>query len=286
MELRDIGGNDAQREKTDQYLSQIEEAIRRELQKHVESRFHGPLTYAVEGGKLIRPLLLLFAGEAVGNRNEDLLPAAVAIELLHTESITHDDIIDEETSRRNRVVFHVKYGYGASLLTADFVFGMILEIASRYGDPRVAQELSTAALRMCEGELWELKIDPGVYKISKEEYIQIISLKTASLFQAATKLGAIIGGGSEEEISALSSYGLQLGIAYQIQDDLLDWEREGKITSSLILNSKKDDDILSQMRRMAKSYTAKAKQELMVLKDSGSRSYLEALAEFSSERLQ
>lgn len=286
MELRDIGYTDSQKEKTDRYLAQVEGALHRELQKYSDSRFHGPLAYAIEGGKRIRPLILLFAGESVGNKSGDLFPAAVAVELLHTESITHDDIIDEETSRRDRFAFHVKYGYGASLLTADFVFGMILDIASRYGDPRVAQELSTAALRMCEGELWELKIDPSVYKIGKEEYIQIISLKTAALFQTSAKLGAIIGGGSREEISALSSYGLQLGIAYQIQDDLLDWGKEGKITSSLAVNSDQDNEILPQMRKMARSYATKAKHDLKALEESESKRYLEALAEFSAERLQ
>jgi len=88
------------------------------------------LRYALEGGKRIRPLLLLLAAEAVGHSDDEkVLDAAVAVELLHAESIIHDDIIDEEASRRGKAAFHVKYGYSTSLLTADFVFAMILAIA-------------------------------------------------------------------------------------------------------------------------------------------------------------
>jgi len=274
---------DLLKEKAAGHVARIDKAIRRELDSYSWSRFHGPLTYAAEGGKRIRPLMLLLAGEAVGKSNGDPLPVAVAVELLHTESIIHDDIIDQENFRRNRMAFHVQYGYGASMLTADFVFGIILEIASRYADPRVAQELSTAALRMCEGEFWELKVDPAVYRLTKEEYVRMITLKTASLFQTSAKLGAIIGGGDEAAVSSLSSYGLQLGVAYQIQDDIQDWLRESKIPSALSLDPKRGETNRVQLKRLARTYAAKAKQELGVLPSSFSRSCLEQLADFSAE---
>lgn len=134
------------------YAERVESALSRELALYVHSRFHEPLVYAVEGGKRVRPVMLMLSAEALGCRGDAVLDAAVAVELLHTESIIHDDIIDEEVARRNRLTFHAKYGFSASLLTADFVFAMILAIAARYGKGRVAEELSNAALMMSEGE--------------------------------------------------------------------------------------------------------------------------------------
>ncbi len=160
--------------------------------------------------------------------DEKVLDAAVAVELLHAESIIHDDIIDQEASRRGRAAFHVRYGYSTSLLTADFVFAMILAIAARYPDRRVATTISNAAMNMCEGEYAELTIDPEVYKLDWEEYLEVISKKTAALFETAVRLGGLVGGASPEKLEALTEYGRNLGIAYQIHDDILDWGMEDR----------------------------------------------------------
>jgi len=270
-------------EKIKQYTAKLDEALKRELARYSWSSFYGPMVYAVEGGKRIRPLILTLAAESVGNEGEDPTLAAVAVELLHTESIIHDDIIDQETWRRERMAFHVRYGYNASVLTADFVFGMILDIASRYGDSDVARELSSAALRMCEGEFRELRIDTDTYKIGWDEYIWIISQKTASLFQISAKIGGILGRGCREEIEALSNYGLQLGIAYQIQDDILDWGEKKKI-AEVIDAPPGCGDTLSYMKKMSKLYAEKAKSDLKILKDTVAKSYLLELADFTVSR--
>jgi octaprenyl-diphosphate synthase len=261
------------------YVSQIEEALTDELNRYQHSRFFGPLSYAFQGGKRLRPLLVLLSTNAIGGQANKALEASVAVELLHTESIIHDDIIDQELSRRTRLAFHMKYGYDASLLTADFVFGIILNIASRYDDPRVALELSSAALRMCEGEYDEMKIDPRVCRLSWEEYIKLIQKKTASLFEVAMKIGGIVGGASERDIHALSEYGLNLGTAYQIQDDLLDWGLEDKVAEALKLNSK-DNGILEYLRHMSKQYAVLAKDSIGLLEDSDAKNKLLDLADF------
>src|SRR4029077_8817262 len=220
--------------KTKDYLEKINRAIEAELNRYSDSRFHGPLRYALEGGKRIRPLLLLLAAEAAGRADDDkVLDAAVAVELLHAESIIHDDIIDQEASRRGRAAFHVRYGYSTSLLTADFVFAMILAIAARYPDRRVATTISHAAMNMCEGEYAELTIDPEVYKLDWEEYLEVISKKTAALFETAVRLGALLSEDPPITIGALAQYGRYLGIAYQIHDDILDWGTEDKMTAAL-----------------------------------------------------
>jgi len=200
--------------KTRDYLDRSNIAVDRELERYANSRFFGPLKYALDGGKRIRPVVTMLSAEAVGYDDDGVLDAAVAVELLHAESIIHDDIIDQEVSRRGKAAFHVRYGYSASLLTADFVFAMILGIASRYHDKRVATTLSKAALKMCEGEFMELTVDPMTYKLEWDEYIDILYNKTAALFETATQLGATIGGGSNEQIEALTNYGKNLGMAY------------------------------------------------------------------------
>jgi octaprenyl-diphosphate synthase len=265
------------------YLDRTSIAVDRELERYSNSRFFGPLKYALEGGKRIRPVITLLASESVGSRDDRVLDAAVAVELLHAESIIHDDIIDQEVSRRGKAAFHVKYGYTSSLLTADYVFAMILSVASRYQDKRVAHTLSTAALQMCEGEFKELSIDPITYKLEWEEYVDIIYNKTGALFETATRLGAIIGGGTNEQIEALSNYGKYLGIAYQVHDDLLDWGTKDKITQAL-KQGNEENSILSELRSLTSNYSRKATEQLASLPESRARRLMRELTDFSVQR--
>ncbi len=284
MVIRDAALIESFRLKTTDQFSRTETALAKEIKRYSWSPFYEPLLYALEGGKRIRPVILMLASESVGSGNEDSSLVAVAIELLHTESIIHDDIIDDEESRRDRVAFHIKYGNGASLLTADFVFGMILDIASRCENPRIAKELSNAALRMCEGEFLELKMDPTVQRISWDEYIETVSKKTASLFQTAAKMGAIIGGGTDAEIAALSDYGLQLGIGYQIQDDVLDYNKDGKMTKAIIIENEADSNNIAYLRKMSETHAELAKSRLSELRQSTAKESLSELADFSITR--
>jgi len=270
--------------KTTEHLERIEGAIERELSRYSDSRFYGPLRYALEGGKRIRPLVLLLAAEAMGHSDDDkVLDAAVAVELLHAESVIHDDIIDQEASRRGKAAFHVRYGYSTSLLTADFVFAMILAIAARYPDRRVATTISNAAMNMCEGEYAELTIDPEVYKLDWDEYLEVISKKTAALFETAVRLGGLVGGASPEKLEALTEYGRYLGIAYQIHDDVLDWGTEDKITAALKRRGE-ERILLARLQTMTDTYAKKAKERLSLLDESEATSLLRELTDFSVKR--
>ena len=269
--------------KTRDYLDRTNAAVDRELERYANSRFFGPLKYALEGGKRIRPVVTMLSAEAVGSTDDSVLDAAVAVELLHAESIIHDDIIDQEVSRRGKEAFHVRYGYSASLLTADFVFAMILGIASRYHDKRVATTLSKAALKMCEGEFMELTVDPMTYKLEWDEYIDILYNKTAALFETATQLGATIGGGSNEQIEALTNYGKNLGMAYQIHDDILDWGAKDKVTLALKQNNE-ESSILEKLSSLKDGYVKKAKSQLSLVSDNKARRLLSQLTDFSVRR--
>ena len=267
------------------YIMRFDKALIKVFDNHLWSSFHEPLLYATHGGKRIRPLILMLSAEAVGVPSTKTDLASVAVELLHTESIIHDDIIDEQIKRRDRDSFHKRYGNNTSILTADFVFGIILEIASRYNDPRVAKELSLAAIKMCEGEQRELNMNAR--KVPWVEYLTVISEKTAALFQTSSKLGAIIGGGNEEEIDALAGFGVNLGIAYQIHDDILDWETDRKFSNEMKISNDNEENqyvTLIKLKEMANVYSENAKNSLNVIKDSEQKEFLHDLADFTIRR--
>ena len=271
--------------RSESYIMRFDKALIKVFDNHLWSSFHEPLLYATHGGKRIRPLILMLSAEAVGVPSTKTDLASVAVELLHTESIIHDDIIDEQIKRRDRDSFHKRYGNNTSILTADFVFGIILEIASRYNDPRVAKELSSAAIKMCEGEHRELNMNAR--KVPWVEYLTVISEKTAALFQTSSKLGAIIGGGNEEEIDGLAGFGVNLGIAYQIHDDILDWETDRKFSNEMKISNDNEENqyvTLIKLKEMANVYSENAKNSLDVIKDSEQKEFLHDLADFTIRR--
>ena len=262
------------------YIEKIDSALQNELELYSESEFCEPLKYALEGGKRIRPIISLLAAECVGEIDENVYAGACAIELLHTESVIHDDIIDNETQRRHKDPFHIKYGYNTSVLTGDFVLGLILNISSRLDKARVTKDLATAAMLMSEGEVLEGKLEESE-DVTFEDYIKVMDYKTATAFEMAAKLGGIIGGGSEEEISGLAEYGKNIGIAYQIKDDLMDWKNEDKLFNLLVKKSSHPRVVFNKMEELLKSYSQKALESLRKVKDSDSKHNLEELISFT-----
>ncbi|NHV97795.1 MAG: polyprenyl synthetase family protein [Thaumarchaeota archaeon] len=263
------------------YAKMVDKALSEELQNYLGSDFYEPLKYALEGGKRIRPIILLLSNKAAGGYEADALKEAVAIELLHTESIIHDDIIDDETIRRGKPVFYVVYGFNTSLLTADFVFGIILSIASK-SKKNVAEDLASAALQMCEGEILEMKVEADDSEVPLEKYLLIVSKKTASLFEAAAKIGAKLASADEKVVEALSKYGFNIGIAYQIQDDILDWNNGSKIARRVKVG---DGDARKTLAEIAAKYANEAKMNLKDLPDCEAKQILYDIADFAVNRL-
>lgn len=271
------------------YLSKIDAALKRELDLYSWSEFYAPLRYACEGGKRIRPLLLVLSAESVKNDHlsklcDDTFMAASAIELLHTESVIHDDIIDDEGLRRGKPSFHIKYGYNSSILTADFVLGVILNIGSKINNPRVSSELSSAAIKMSEGEMMEIKLEKDP-EITEDDYIKVIEHKTASLFEASAKIGAILGDGDDDDIHAMSTFGNLLGIAYQIHDDLIDWNNEDRLFNILLKKNSQSVEFVSRMQKLYTSYSMKAKNEMHRVINGQSKIQLEHLTDLASLQL-
>ncbi len=280
MELDDAEFASYFKSKTLHYHTRIEHAISDVLGRFSNSTFYEPLNYALQGGKRVRPLIVLLCYDAIGSGNtltDNPMPAAIAVELLHTESIIHDDIIDKDEVRRDRSAFHEKYGVNPSILSADFVLGIILDIASQYPDSRIGRELSKSVLRMSEGEYSEFKIEAKGNKLSIEDYVSIISNKTASLFQSSARIGAMLAGAKQQTIESMSDFGLNLGIAYQMQDDLLDWNHGDALEHALGVEQ-------SVLQKMSYEFALRAKSSLLYLQDSESKKRLEELADFAVRR--
>jgi len=267
-------------EKYSEYIKKINGVLDSELELYTESEFKEPLKYALDGGKRIRPIILLLSSECVGEIDDNTLAAACAIEFLHTESVIHDDIIDNETLRRQKDPFHIKYGYNTSVLTGDFVLGLILNIASRINNPRVTKNLATTAMMMSEGEVLEGRLETSE-DVTFDDYLKVIEYKTATAFETASRLGAIISGGSDEEIESLADYGKNIGIAYQIRDDLLDWQNEDKLFNILIKKSTDPRDIFNDMEELFKKYSDRAIYSIRKIKDSQAKDNLENLVRFT-----
>ena len=173
------------------------------------------------GGKHLRPHIAMLAYLAVGG--EDLLeavPMAAAIEMVHTATLVHDDINDHSLLRRGRPSVHARWGRTFALLTGDYMFAKVSELMAPYG-PAYNVIMADACCRLVEGETLQA-VAAKAGEIDRETYKRIVSLKTASLFEASARMGALIGGGSPREVDALAEYAYNLGIAFQVVDDILD----------------------------------------------------------------
>ena len=261
-------------------IDKINDALKRELELYSASEFFEPLQYALEGGKRIRPLILTLSAESVGICDENSYIAACAVELLHTESVIHDDIIDNEILRRRKDPFHIKYGYNTSIITGDFVLGLILNLSSRLDNPRIARELANTAMMMSDGEMIETRLETSE-DITFDDYLKVMEYKTATAFEAASKIGSILGGGNEEQIMALAEYGKNMGIAYQIRDDLQDWNNEDKLFNILIKKSSDPRNVFDHMEMLLNNYSKKAKTALRKIKDGPARTRLESLLDLT-----
>jgi len=181
------------------------------------------------GGKKLRPVMVILSCEAVGGRAADALKTAASMELIHTFSLIHDDIMDKDEMRRGKPSVHTLWGEPMAILAGDTLFSKafetVLETSTKNINPkRVVDALKTvvdSCIKICEGQALDISFE-GKLDVREEEYLTMIYKKTAALIAAATKAGAILGGGTEEQIDALSEYGRLVGLAFQIQDDYLD----------------------------------------------------------------
>ena len=175
-------------------------------------------------GKKIRPLLTVLSGLAVGGKIDDLCPPAAAIELLHNFSLVHDDIMDNDDTRRGQPTVHVKWDLGTAILAGDGLVGLayrkLLQTpGERIG--RITALFTDAMLEICEGQALDKTFESAM-SVSEDMYLEMIGKKTARLIRLSCEIGAIVGGGCEQDILNLAEFGYHIGMGFQIQDDLLD----------------------------------------------------------------
>jgi octaprenyl-diphosphate synthase len=245
-------------EKTTPALSQIFEPIRadlervdREFARHVESQVALIPTIGkyiqTSGGKRIRPAVLLMAARLSGYRGDRAVLYAAVIEFIHTATLVHDDIIDDSELRRGRLAVHSRWGNDVTVLLGDYLYIKSMAMALTHDTLDIVRLLCDVTLRMIEGELYQLTKN-GDADITEEEHFEIIRRKTAYLFGGSAQIGGMLGSVTPEQQEALREYAFNLGIAFQVVDDLLDFTgdaaalgkpigadlREGKMTLPLI----------------------------------------------------
>ena len=177
------------------------------------------------GGKRLRPLLLLLAAGAFGYRGRHCHELAAVVEFIHTATLLHDDVVDESDLRHGRSTANTLFGNSAAVLVGDFVYSRAFQMMVEVDNIRVLRVLADATNVIAEGEVMQLMScrNPD---IQESDYLGVIRCKTAKLFEAATRLGAILGGASRANENAVADYGMRLGTAFQLTDDVLDYSGE------------------------------------------------------------
>jgi octaprenyl-diphosphate synthase len=259
-------GNPADLVRTE--LTAVEEALLRASASEIEIIQESARYILSSGGKRVRPQVLLLTTAALGGSLSRAVPLAAACELVHTATLVHDDIVDESDSRRGRTAVQFHIGNSASVLMGDYLVVRAFGLVAEDPDRDLWRILTETIGRMCEGEVLQIRVK-GDAGLSVEVYEVVIECKTAVLMAACSQFGAMVSGASAETIRGLTSYGYNIGMAFQIQDDILDFIgceetlgkpvagdlREGKVTLPVIyaLEDAAPDDRAELLRIYEKS---------------------------------
>lgn len=230
------------------YLAQLDLPQEPEL-------LYTPIKYSLsEGGKRLRPLLLLLACEAFSGNYQKALGAAAAVEVFHNFTLLHDDIMDHSPLRRGKPSVVARWGENVAILSGDAMLITAYRLLSEAPKEQLSQILSifnTMAVGVCEGQQYDMDFETR-QKVSVVEYMRMIELKTSVLLAGSAKIGALIGGASERDAERLYKFAIELGLAFQLQDDLLDSygdKRLGKPIGGDILEGKKSYLMITAMSR-------------------------------------
>ncbi|MFW8595602.1 polyprenyl synthetase family protein [Cribrihabitans neustonicus] len=215
-------------------LSQELDAVNSLIRTRMASR-HAPripevTAHLVEaGGKRLRPMLTLAAARLCGYEGEHHIRLAATVEFIHTATLLHDDVVDESAQRRGRPTANLLWDNKSSVLVGDYLFARSFQLMVETGSLRVLDILANASATIAEGEVLQMTAASNL-KTDEDIYLQVVRGKTAALFSAATEVGGVISGAPEAQVKALFDYGDALGIAFQIADDLLDYQGDSKAT--------------------------------------------------------
>ncbi|PTN12361.1 octaprenyl diphosphate synthase [Nitrosomonas aestuarii] len=205
-----------------QDMGAVDEVIRQKLHSHV-ALIRQVSEYIIDsGGKRLRPALVILSAGSFGYTGQFHYNLAAVVEFIHTATLLHDDVVDESEMRRNKETANALFGNAASVLVGDFLYSRSFQMMVEVNNMRVMQVLADATNTIAEGEVLQLLNcrDPNV---DEANYLRVIRFKTAKLFEAASRLGAILGNATPEQEEAMAVYGMHLGTAFQLIDDVLDY---------------------------------------------------------------
>lgn len=247
----------------------IEKAIAALDWKREPYGLYEPIEYTLaSGGKRLRPRLVLLAAEMFGGKEEKVLPAALAIEVFHNFTLLHDDVMDKADIRRGRPTVHVRWNDNTAILSGDQMVIEAYTLLSRVPADRLSETLrlfNKMATEICEGQQYDMEFE-GREQVSIEEYMQMIRLKTSVLLATALQIGAYVAGANAAQQKALYEYGINIGLAFQIQDDILDVYGDprtfGKAIGGDICCNKKTYMLLTALQRADDETRAELEQWL------------------------
>lgn len=266
-------------------IEQMKEFHRSDLikvQKELDSILHSPIQVIEDlgrhifhaGGKRLRPILTLTCAKNFQNEvPHEVICIAAAVECIHTATLVHDDVLDESKLRRGVKTANAIWGNTCSILVGDFLFAKAFELMVRSNDLSVLTMLSSASSKICQGEVKQMLMTDDINAL-KEDYFDVVDQKTGALFSSACKAGAMLAGASKEDVLLIEEYGFHLGRAFQIVDDIFDYDqscesigknpgddyKEGKITLPVL-------ELFQKMPQAKKIFEDEKKEQFAVIKN-------------------
>lgn len=239
------------------YRKIVDERLKQVLVEEEPNSLYEPIKYILlAGGKRIRPVIVILSCESLGGNREDAINPALAIEIFHNFTLVHDDIMDNADIRRGLQTIHKKWDINTAILSGDAMFALAYKLLSQTNSKRIGEifnSFAQSAIEVCEGQALDLELETSL-EVGIDDYIKMISKKTASLIKNSAKIGALLANGSDEQIQALENYGFNLGLAFQLMDDLLDVvgdsEEFGKSIGGDIINGKRTFLLLKAMEKV------------------------------------
>lgn len=234
-------------------------------------------------GKRIRPAFVFLSARATNNFSEHAVDASLAIELIHTATLLHDDVVDESDLRRGQATVNYKWKNLISVLMGDYIFAKAFRIMVDAGSMDLVDAISRATERVSVGELRQIE-ESGNYSLSEDEYLDIIADKTASLFAVSCETGPILSGRDKKERSRFSEFGEKIGTAFQVADDLLDYvgdpEKTGKEPGNDVVNGKVTLPLIYSLKKVGE---ASGREMIQYLKDGHEPEAFDRVYEFVHE---
>ncbi|MBL4592855.1 MAG: polyprenyl synthetase family protein [Flavobacteriales bacterium] len=245
------------------YISLVDKALKNTASKKEPTALYEPIAYTLNlGGKRIRPALLLLANDLFGGKDEIALNSALAIEVFHNFTLVHDDIMDQAPLRRGQQSVYKKWNTNVAILSGDVMLIQAIQLLNKDNNSSLSEVLevfNTSAVQVCEGQQFDMDFENST-TVSIDDYLTMIELKTAVLLGCSLKIGAILGNAQKEDADHIYEFGKNLGIAFQLMDDVLDLygdpKKVGKRTGGDVISNKKTY-LLLKAQELATGKTAK-----------------------------